>query len=665
MIKSLQLSNFGCFKGTHQPINFSIDTVKNVTVILGNNKSGKTTLVQAFLWCLYDEINSKNGVINSEARSEMSSSSACEVFVEIVLVHAGKEFTVRRTQQFTKVTERVKSDDSVLKIQYKEASGEQQSILPRDCADTINNILPKGLSDYFFYEGERFDDISKKDVATAVRGLMGLDAISSARDRFDPNRAGSVTSKFKKGRILINAQENDHLKQTLSDSQDKHEIIIKRIENAKEEYDYYLRRKDELEGKLSQNAIVKSLQTKRKSLEKDVIIGQDNIGQASNRILSDFQQKSLAFFALPLINRALSVIENSKQSGEGIPEMRQAAIDYILKRKRCICGCDLEENEGARKRILTERDFLPPEHLGTILYKHKQTLLEYQHSSAGFVEETNNNYANWRKNIRFLYEKNDDLSKVSEEIITTGFVDVEGIEFEYQKNEEKLHELTQLCEKLLVEKGSVERDIANLEKQISSFVEKTDSNKKLQRYIAYAEELFNLFDISYSDREQEVKADLIESVNRIFSEMYHGHRIVLIDDNYQIKLLTKIGSSQEEIADTGGLRAVKNFAYITGLVDIARKRVTQENGANEIGEDAVNETEPYPLVMDAPFSATDEKHIHNISRIVPGIAEQVVVIIMQKDWAYAKPAIESRIGKRYVIENIDNSETCSRIREGE
>lgn len=665
MIKSIQLSNFGCYKGTHPVINFSIDTEKNVTVILGANKSGKTTLVQAFLWCLYGEVSPKNGVINSDVKAEMATSSSREVFVEIVLIHAGKEYTIRRTQRLTKANERVRSDDSVLKVQYKEASGEQQSILPRDCADTVNSILPKGLSDYFFYEGERFDDISKKDVATAVRGLMGLNAISAARDRLDPNRAASVTSRFKKGLVLGNAQESNRLKQNLAKSQDEREKIMERIATAKSEQEFYLRRKDELSEQLSQNAFAKSLQAKRKTLENDVRIGQINIEQAARRILTDFQRGALAFFALPLIDRALAAINDSKQDGEGIPEMRQAAIDYILERKRCICGCDLEENEGARKRILAERNLLPPEHLGTVLHNHKQTLLGYRNSSTGFVEEADSNYVNWRRNIRFLDEKTEDLKKVSEEITATGSIDIESIETEYQKNEAKLSELSRLREKLLVDKGAVERDIENLEKRIASLVEKTDSNNKLQRYIAYAEALFNWFDASYSQREEEVKADLTESVNRIFSEMYHGRRIVSIDDNYQIKLFASVGATLEEIGDTGGLRAVKNFAYITGLVDIARKRIAQGNGTSENSEETVNETEPYPLVMDAPFSATDEKHIDNISRIVPGIAEQVVIIVMKKDWVYAKPALEARIGKRYVIENIDNSETSSRVREGE
>jgi len=664
-IKSIQFSNFGCYKGTHQPINFSIDTEKNVTVVLGDNKSGKTTIVHAFLWCLYGEVRHKNPVINSEVKIDMSFSSTREVFVEIVLFHAGKEFTIRRTQQFIRINERFKIEDSILKIQYKEANGEQQSIPTRDCADTINNILPKGLSDYFFYEGERFDDISKKDVATAVRGLMGLDAISSARDRLDPSRSGSVTSKFKKGLLLVNAQENDSLKQALSDRQNELETIMKRIENTKSEQEYYSQRKDDLAEKLSQNISSKFLQEKRKILEGDIKLGQHNIEEASKRILSDFQRRAVAFFALPLIYRAIKIFEESKQIGEGIPEMRQAAIDYILERKRCICGCDLEENEGARKRILAERDFLPPEHLGTILHDHKQKLLEYRDSSETFVEDTINNYKNWRINLRSLDDKNKDLIKVSEEISTTGSLDVERIEAEHQKCVEKLRELPKIRDKLIEDKVDAERNIDVLNKEIMSLVEKTDSNNKLQRYIIYTEAMYNWFNTHYTKREQEVKANLNDSVNRIFSEMYHGHRNVSIDDNYQIKLFATIGASQEDIGDTGGLRGVKNFAYITGLVDIARKHVTQESKMNEKNEDIINDTEPYPLIMDAPFSATDEQHIYNISQIVPGIAEQVVIITMQKDWIHAKPAIEAKIGKRYVIENIENSETCSRIREGE
>ena len=666
VIKSIQLSNFGCYKGIQEPVVFSTDPERNVTVILGANKSGKTTLVQAFLWGLYGTVSPKNGVINSEVKEAMSAGSAQTVFVEILLIHAEKEYTIRRTQRFAKATERVRGEDSTIKVQYKEPSGEQQAITSRkDCEDAINNILPKGLSDYFFYEGERFDDISKKDVITAVRGLMGLDAISIARDRLDPSSAKSVTSRFRKELKLGDAKESENIKRKLANAQEEREAILQRLEQAKEEADFYSRRKIELETELSQYESVRQLQDRRKTIERDIAVLSVNVEQAAKRIASDFQKGALPFFVLPLINRAISAVENSSQDGEGIPEMRQTAIDHILLRKRCICGCDLNENEGAVRKIRIERDLLPPAHIGTLLHNIKQTMLGFQTSSIGYADDIGEDYKNWRSNIRLLDSKEDDLKRVSEEIAKVGEVNTAAIETDYQKTVNKISELTALRERLLLNKGAMENTIKMLEEKHASLVSKTADNVKVQKYIDYAEALFRWFDDSYSRRESEVKSALNESVHRIFSEMYHGHRIVTIDDNYQIKLFATVGMTQEEIADTGGLRAVKNFAYITGLVDIARKKVSQKDGdSGDNSDDSINATEAYPLVMDAPFSATDETHIYNISRIVPGIAEQVIIIVMQKDWAYAKSAIQDRIGKTYIIENVDNSETFSKIKEG-
>lgn len=55
LIKTLRMKNFRQFKGTTE-INFSCDAEKNVTVILGDNTFGKTTLLQAFNWCLYGTV---------------------------------------------------------------------------------------------------------------------------------------------------------------------------------------------------------------------------------------------------------------------------------------------------------------------------------------------------------------------------------------------------------------------------------------------------------------------------------------------------------------------------------------------------------------------------------------------------------------------------------
>jgi DNA sulfur modification protein DndD len=59
VIKSIALNNFRQYKGEQPPILFSTTKDKNVTVILGINTSGKTTLIQAFKWCLYEKVKYK------------------------------------------------------------------------------------------------------------------------------------------------------------------------------------------------------------------------------------------------------------------------------------------------------------------------------------------------------------------------------------------------------------------------------------------------------------------------------------------------------------------------------------------------------------------------------------------------------------------------------
>ena len=56
-LKRLQLKNFRCFYG-ESDIEFAGDNKKNITVIHGENGAGKTVLLNAFKWVLYEQFTS-------------------------------------------------------------------------------------------------------------------------------------------------------------------------------------------------------------------------------------------------------------------------------------------------------------------------------------------------------------------------------------------------------------------------------------------------------------------------------------------------------------------------------------------------------------------------------------------------------------------------------
>ena len=94
LIKSITLHNFRQFKGK-QKLEFSSDSDKNVTVLLGDNTFGKTTILQSFNWCLYGvadfpKDSNPEFLLNLEVANELAGvQQKCEVYVELILEHKG------------------------------------------------------------------------------------------------------------------------------------------------------------------------------------------------------------------------------------------------------------------------------------------------------------------------------------------------------------------------------------------------------------------------------------------------------------------------------------------------------------------------------------------------------------------------------------------------
>ena len=101
--KRIRLVNFMRYKGENV-VEFSCDKDKNVTVVLGDNTAGKTTLAQAFRWVLYNEVintqyekSREVELLNNDILGDMTANSHAKVEVELELVREqnGREIPYR------------------------------------------------------------------------------------------------------------------------------------------------------------------------------------------------------------------------------------------------------------------------------------------------------------------------------------------------------------------------------------------------------------------------------------------------------------------------------------------------------------------------------------------------------------------------------------------
>ena len=219
------------YKGDNE-LFFSTDNEKNVTVVLGDNTFGKTTLAQAFRWGLYESLNDtsynkKKDVVllNNEAAAELKSGVE-KVFVEIVVINQEEEIRFMRTATFNRKNV-LSSDISVkqigpteLTMQLKDENGIWGDVIPNSgkevkrevngnvikekyvngCVqDKIDNIFPQSLSNYFFFDGERWNDLKSKtsDIKKSIYTILGVSGLIEMMNHLKDGSYNNVEKSFR------------------------------------------------------------------------------------------------------------------------------------------------------------------------------------------------------------------------------------------------------------------------------------------------------------------------------------------------------------------------------------------------------------------------------------------------------------------------------------
>lgn len=659
LLRSIQLKNFRQYKG-EQRINLSCDSERNVTVILGDNTSGKTTLVQAFNWALYGDVNfPTKDLLNLDVSRQMQPGEKETVEVEIHLNHDNVEYAINRSQEYTYDSRGVRAlPVGEATVSYKKPDGQNEFIRRKvDKDKTINKILPQKLSSYFFFDGERITSIStKQDVSESVKGLLGLSVLYNAMMHLSPSSTKSVIGKFKSGMHVDGNQQAEEAQKRIQSLTDSREHIAADLSNVCEQIEYYDHRKELTEDILRKNQSTAALQRKSDDLERNIKLENSALELAVKQLLDEFNINSIGFYAHPLMERSLACLLESDVSDKGVPDMNASSIEYIINRGYCICGTEIKDDSDVYAHLIRERDYLPPQSIGTMIRTFKEQVNIYRSASETYHDNIKSRYEEIRRCKGRIQDWEDELLEIRSKIKDKD--NVRKHEENLMDYKARLRDFTSKKDELLRKDGGVVNEIYLNQKRYDSLATVSDKNRKIRLYIRYAESIYDWIKTTFESSECDIREQLEIRVNNIFSQMYHGQRRVTINNKYKVTLLTAYDDGDVVTDESRGLETVKNFAFIAGLVDLAREKIKGKTG----DLDMALSSEPYPLVMDAPFSNADEKHVSNISRILPNIAEQVIMVVMAKDWGFAEAVMGNKVGKKCLLDK--KSETLTYIKEG-
>ena len=659
LIKSLHMENFRQFKGKTD-VAFSCDPEKNVTVILGDNTYGKTTLLQAFNWCFYGNAmfdQNPDFLLNLEVANDMTSGDVRNVEVEISVLHDSVEYVITRSQVYRHNGHAVKGDSvPSIKVSFKQPDGQTESVKASQVNNVINNILPEDLSTYFFFDTERVNSIStRKDVADAVKGLLGLTIMDSAMKHIgDRSKKTTVVGKLYASMDLDGDSKSQEALNRIQTAEAKRAVIAEQLEECASQINQYEARKEQLDALLRDNQSTTVLQKKKEDLERRIALEEKSLDGIMNAYFKEFSQGALPFFSQPLLKTADAFLKEVKVDDKGIRDLTKPTIMELINRGKCICGQEIIEGNDAYQHLMEELMFVPPESIGNTVRHYREKLDSFDRPAERTYESLDQRYHEIFRTKTRIQDMNDEIVEISDQI--KGKENMKQYEDELIDVKNRLRDLNAKKDRLNRDDGVQKGDIDRYKKIYDSHVAVSSKNKQAMTLIAYAESIYEWLSETYKERELAIREELETKVNEIFERMYHGHRRVAIDSKYQVTLLTTIADKEVAAGESEGSNRVKNFAFIAGLVSMAKGKIVSagtENGINLASE-------PYPLVMDAPFSNADETHTANISKVLPEIAEQVIMFVMQKDWNYAEPVMKDRVGLEYHLNKY--SETYTQLK---
>jgi len=656
LIKSLKMQNFRQFKGI-TAVDFSCDPEQNVTIILGDNTFGKTTLLQAFNWCFYETVmfdNNPDFLLNLEVANGMNNGDTETVSVEICVIHNGVDYVITRSQTYSCANGKVSGmKKAQVKVSYKQEDGQTESVRATEVQKVIENILPNDLSTYFFFDTERVRSIStRKDVADAVKGLLGLSIMDTAIKHIGTKgNKKTVLGKLYGAMDLDGDEKARGALDMIHSSEAKREAIKEQIETCTSQIRQYEVRKDQLDDILRDNQTTATLQKKKEDLERRLNAERSTLESTIALFFKDYSKGSLQLYTQPLLGRANDFLAAIKIDDKGVRDLTAPTILELLKRGRCICGAELCEGNDAYNHLMEELNYVPPESIGNTVRHYREKLNSFSRNADHTFDSLTSRYQEIYRSKARIQEWEDELADISVQI--KGKDSMKQYETELIDVKSRLRDLNAKKERLIRDDATLKNEIERYKKVYDSLIAVSGKNKETMLLIKYAEEILDWLSSTYKEKEAFIREALESKVNNIFEQMYHGHRRVSIDQKYQVTLLTTIEDKEVAAGESEGSNRVKSFAFIAGLVALAKEKLI----ANA-GEEGFNlSSEPYPLVMDAPFSNADETHTANISKVLPEIAEQVIMFVMQKDWRYAEPVMAARVGKQYQLKKHSETHT--------
>ena len=618
---SLTLYNFRQFLG-EQTITFTGKTGRNVVVVFGENGRGKTGIFRALMYCLFGEkkleqdgniSNAEIQLINTTALYK-SADKAVTMWVQLLFEHDGNRYTLQREMYGTYKNEQLREENGPVSLSCINEDGNIKKITEDKMRDFIESILDKRVRDYFLFDGEKIERITRagreqqEQIKLGIRKLLDIDTLE---------RGISILKKYKddlekKVREMASPEIQKIMLQ-LQREEDRQILLEQTIEEWRTEIDKASSEIQDLDRRFEAVKDIKPLLEQRLRMEKELA----GLEKSKEETLTKMKTLVLGAATLSienLLGEVFHEIDSHKSKGEIPSEIRKDFIEKLLAEEFCICGQTLCEGSDAYKKVREWFDKTTDTATQDAQLELWRYLAEIDGSKEAESQRRDTllaHYADLRN--KHIFTENT-LTEIKEQLKSHNSEDVFSLEDQREKTRNKRAQLEVKKDNAQNEITKIKYSIEKLKEQLKDEQRKKGQKDVISKQALLVREAWEGLDGIAKDFSDEIKTIIAEKASCLLKilldeEGKKNISTLKVEDNFSLQVLDRWG--KPFLANiSAGQRQILSIAFITSLAQTASNDTLYE----------------MPLFMDTPFGRLSSIHRRSLIENIPQWASQWILL---------------------------------------
>ncbi|MBP7703732.1 MAG: AAA family ATPase [Caulobacter sp.] len=626
-LETIILKDFRCFFGEHQ-FELSQDREKNVTLIHAENGVGKTTLLNALLWCFYAQTTGKFEMPDDLVNHDAKVAGRKQAYVEVLFEHNGGRYRARR---YT-----VGSTDRTFTIMRLD-QGHHHELDHPDAF--INSVMPRGMAGHFLFDGEHAEvftgDDNRKRVRQAVQDILGCSlvetAISDLEEASTTYRRQAPSPKSSSN-IATATARLDALAGQIKAAEAARDGMRGEIETIEQQI-------ADIEAKLRDSAAAKELQIARDKAKIELSKARKREADAQDDLLKWLGENGRFLVSTRITALALDHLDAQETKGRIPSPYNEEFVQDLLDMELCVCGAPLHEGSEAHAKVKGLLQKAANATLRSRLTAVRGRLAELKRErekAPARLADATKRLAIAREDVSRIEA---DLSEISGKLLGVDFDDIR--EREKRRNElrtlasqhrEQVGAFGSQIQRAEAERATLDRDL----KKMAS--EDADAKIFIERY-TLCQTLKGRLERELAEEERSAKQVLRASIERILDKTSRKAFRLKMTDDYVVSLVNAAGTRMPK---SGGENQLLGLIFTAALVEYAKLREHAKDVRLLKGTIA-------PLVLDSPFGQLDDAYRATTAEYVPEMAGQVVLMVSRQQGGGVLDVLRHRIGQEYVL----------------